>query len=153
MTRTSTSTTPDGVTQTLVSPRLDGRSVMTAVRAFYLDIAEWADDDPARWAPWAVRCPVSANHALRRNSPTWSGPSPIRTRDTFALGSTARSSSCADRRRADQLPWPRLKFVSSAIARFSAPDEPPTAEVGNSSPSSTMVGLSTRNMNDFVRWC
>ncbi len=60
MTRTSTSTTPDGVTQTLVSPRLDGRSVMTAVRAFYLDIAEWADDDPARWAPWAVRCPVSA---------------------------------------------------------------------------------------------
>ncbi len=60
MTRTRTSTTPDGVTQTLVSPRLDGRSVMTAVRAFYLDIAEWADDDPARWAPWAVRCPVSA---------------------------------------------------------------------------------------------
>ena len=34
---------------------------MTAVRAFYLDIAEWADDDPARWAPWAVRCPVSAS--------------------------------------------------------------------------------------------
>ena len=60
MTRTRTSTTPDGAVQTLVSPRLDGRSVMTAVRAFYLDIAEWADDDPARWAAWAVRCPVSA---------------------------------------------------------------------------------------------
>ena len=44
-----------------VLPRLDGRSVLTAVRAFYLDIAEWADDDPARWAPWAVRCPVSAS--------------------------------------------------------------------------------------------
>ena len=35
--------------------------MLTAVRAFYLDIAEWADDDPARWAPWAVRCPVSAS--------------------------------------------------------------------------------------------
>ena len=42
-------------------PRLDGRSVLTAVRAFYLDLAEWADDDPARWAPWAVRCPVTAS--------------------------------------------------------------------------------------------
>ena len=30
----------------LTSTRLDGRSVLSAVRAFYLDIAEWADDDP-----------------------------------------------------------------------------------------------------------
>jgi len=61
MTRTRTTATPDGVQQTRVSTRLDGRSVMTAVRSFYLDIAEWADDDPARWGPWAVRCPVSAS--------------------------------------------------------------------------------------------
>lgn len=27
---------------------------------FYLDLAEWADDAPARWCPWAVRCPVNA---------------------------------------------------------------------------------------------
>ncbi len=45
----------------VTGPRLDGRSVLTAVRAFYLDLAEWADDDPARWGPWAVRCPVSAS--------------------------------------------------------------------------------------------
>ena len=45
---------------------LDGRSVMTAVRAFYLDIAEWADDDPARWGPWAVRCPVTATDASHK---------------------------------------------------------------------------------------
>ena len=61
MTKTRTTATGDGGKQTRVSARLDGRSVMTAVRAFYLDIAEWADDDPARWAPWAVRCPVSAS--------------------------------------------------------------------------------------------
>jgi hypothetical protein len=71
MTRTRTATCPGGEPVTLTSTRLDGRSVLSAVRAFYLDIAEWADDDPARWGPWAVRCPVSASdvsrhHGLRR---------------------------------------------------------------------------------------
>ena len=41
--------------------RLDGRNVLSAVRAFYLDLAEWAEDDPARWGPFAFRSPVSAN--------------------------------------------------------------------------------------------
>ena len=49
-------------------PRLDGHSVLTAVRAFYLDLAEWADDDPARWGPWAVRCPVSASDASHKKA-------------------------------------------------------------------------------------
>ena len=61
MTRTRTTTSPGGEQVRLTSARLDGRSVLSAVRAFYLDIAEWADDDPARWGPWAVRCPVSAS--------------------------------------------------------------------------------------------
>jgi integrase len=61
MTRTRTTTSPSGEQLRLTSARLDGRSVLSAVRAFYLDIAEWADDDPARWGPWAVRCPVSAS--------------------------------------------------------------------------------------------
>lgn len=61
MTKTRTTATPDGGQHSQVSARLDGRSVMTAVRAFYLDLAEWADDEPARWAPWAVRCPISAS--------------------------------------------------------------------------------------------
>jgi len=61
MTRTRITTGPGGEQVTLTSLRLDGRSVLSAVRAFYLDIAEWADDDPARWGPWAVRCPVSAS--------------------------------------------------------------------------------------------
>jgi Phage integrase family len=61
MTRTRSTTSPTGEQLRLTSTRLDGRSVLSAVRAFYLDIAEWADDDPARWGPWAVRCPVSAS--------------------------------------------------------------------------------------------
>ena len=61
MTRIRTTTSPAGEQVRMTSTRLDGRSVLTAVRAFYLDLAEWADDDPARWGPWAVRCPVSAS--------------------------------------------------------------------------------------------
>jgi hypothetical protein len=65
MTRTRTTTTAAGTNAT-VSARLDGLSVLSAVRSFYLDIAEWADDDPARWGPWAVRCPVSASDASHK---------------------------------------------------------------------------------------
>ncbi|WUI03958.1 hypothetical protein OHR68_19885 [Spirillospora sp. NBC_00431] len=38
-------------------PRENWTSVMVAVRSFYLDIAEWALEDPS-WAPWAVPSPV-----------------------------------------------------------------------------------------------
>ena len=64
LTRTKTTTDNSQVT----GPRLDGRSVLTAVRAFYLDLAEWADDDPARWGSWAVRCPVSASDASHKKA-------------------------------------------------------------------------------------
>jgi len=55
-------------------PRLDAVNVLTTVRAFYLDIAHWAADDPARWGPWAVPCPIRAEeiprdkHARQRKS-------------------------------------------------------------------------------------
>ncbi len=66
MTRTKTAVTSDGRSAQVVTARLNGRSVLTAVRAFYLDIAEWADEDPARWGPHAVRCPVSASEASHK---------------------------------------------------------------------------------------
>jgi hypothetical protein len=31
------------------------------IRAFDLDLAQWALDDPARWGPWAVPCPIRAS--------------------------------------------------------------------------------------------
>jgi integrase-like protein len=65
MTKTRTTHTDDGQAVTTTSARLNGRNVLTAVRAFYLDVAEWADDDP-RWVPWAVRCPVSASEASHK---------------------------------------------------------------------------------------
>lgn len=41
------------------SPRLNAKEELLRVRAFYLDVAQWATEDPARWAPWAVPCPIS----------------------------------------------------------------------------------------------
>jgi Phage integrase family len=70
MTRTVTTKTHDGRTVETIQARLDGRSVLTAVRSFYLDLAEWADDDPARWGPWVARCPVSASEASHKKDRT-----------------------------------------------------------------------------------
>lgn len=46
-----------------------GQNCLTAVRAFYLDIAHWALEDPARWARWVVPCPIrheETSHAKER---------------------------------------------------------------------------------------
>jgi hypothetical protein len=40
------------------APRTAAAGALFTVRAFYLDIAQWAVDDPARWAPWAAPCPI-----------------------------------------------------------------------------------------------
>ncbi len=39
-------------------PRSAVAGYLTMVRAFYLDIAQWAAEDPARWGPWAAPCPI-----------------------------------------------------------------------------------------------
>lgn len=47
-------------------PRSDVASCLNAVRAFYLDLAQWAVEDPARWGQWAVRCPIRAEDVQSR---------------------------------------------------------------------------------------
>ncbi len=47
-------------------PRADVASCLNAVRAFYLDIAQWAAEEPERWGQWAARCPVRAGDAQTR---------------------------------------------------------------------------------------
>jgi len=43
----------------ITGPRLNAKDELLRVRAFYLDIAQWAVEEPARWGPWAVPCPIS----------------------------------------------------------------------------------------------
>jgi len=40
--------------------------VVYTVRAFYLDLAEWALEEPARWGPWVAPCPVRQHELSRR---------------------------------------------------------------------------------------
>jgi integrase len=49
-----------------VRPRINYRSELVFVRAFYEDIARWAADDPARWAPWVAPCPVKAAECTQK---------------------------------------------------------------------------------------
>ena len=46
--------------------RLASRHTLMSVRAFYLDLACWAAEGPARWGPWAVPSPVSKTDAETR---------------------------------------------------------------------------------------
>ena len=64
--KTARTAGPGGqVTQALV-PRHDGMNTLAMVRAFYLDIAQWAAEDPARWGPWAVPCPIRDEEMSRK---------------------------------------------------------------------------------------
>ena len=54
--QTRTVRTPDGGEQAVTRESAD--DILITVRAFYLDLAQWALDEPARWGPWAVPCPV-----------------------------------------------------------------------------------------------
>ena len=40
------------------APRINALDHLVAVRAFYLDITEWATEDPSRWGPWVAPCPI-----------------------------------------------------------------------------------------------
>lgn len=67
---------PGGSTQTVTEPRRSATAVRTAVRAFYLDIAQWALDEPERWGQWAVPSPISeaecATKKLEQAQKSWS---------------------------------------------------------------------------------
>jgi integrase len=65
-TRTKTTTTSTGHKTAVTVERLGYLDILASVRAFYLDLAEWALDDPARWAPWAAPCPIRSQELSRR---------------------------------------------------------------------------------------
>ncbi|MFI8985067.1 tyrosine-type recombinase/integrase [Streptomyces antimycoticus] len=50
---------PDGTIAEITEPRVSAATVKMSVRAFYLDIAEWALDEPERWGHWAAPSPIS----------------------------------------------------------------------------------------------
>jgi integrase len=73
-TRTIRTTTLRGEVVETQIPRVNAVGHLSTVRSFYLDIAQWAADDPSRWGPWVTVCPIrdgELNHkkdATRRKS-------------------------------------------------------------------------------------
>jgi hypothetical protein len=57
-TKPVTITTADGRKTVTETERICHREFLTPVRAFYLDLAQWAVEDPGRWARWVAPCPV-----------------------------------------------------------------------------------------------
>ena len=52
-------TGPDGQQTVVTRPRINTKDELIRVRALYLGIAQWAMEEPGRWAQWAVPGPVS----------------------------------------------------------------------------------------------
>jgi hypothetical protein len=118
MTRTTTTLTPQGQPVQAAQPRLNGRSILTTVRAFYLDLAEWAEDDPSRWGPWVVRCPVTATDASHKKD-------------------RSRRKSRMDQRTRERLP------VLPALAAFAGRQQQAAAELLSAAQATTPAGLFT----------
>jgi integrase len=64
-TKPKTITAADGTKTVIETERICHREFLTPVRAFYLDLAQWAVEDPGRWARWAVPCPVGAAETIQ----------------------------------------------------------------------------------------
>ncbi len=64
--RSKTITSPDGAKTERTLERLSYLDNLASVRAFYLDLAEWALEDPSRWAVWVAPCPISQDDLSRR---------------------------------------------------------------------------------------
>ncbi|MFI1349559.1 tyrosine-type recombinase/integrase [Streptomyces lydicus] len=73
-TKTQPKRQPDGSYVEITSPRKSAISVLNTVRAFYLDLAEWAVEEPSRWGQWVAPSPVKESefshkkHAKRQKA-------------------------------------------------------------------------------------
>ena len=91
---------PDGSTTKTQVPRINYRECLTPVRAFYLDLAHWAVENPGRWAAWVVPCPVGSEEVNRRKDKRQrKSRMDARTRDRLPVLPALRR--IADRRRRD----------------------------------------------------
>jgi hypothetical protein len=63
--RIKTVRAPGGQGET-TEERKGAADILITVRSFYLDLSQWALDDPARWGPWAVPCPIRADDVQYR---------------------------------------------------------------------------------------
>ncbi|MFF7082649.1 site-specific integrase [Streptomyces lavendulae] len=86
--------TPDGRLVESTVPRLNPSTLLATVRAFYLDLATWAADEPARWGAWVAPCPVKDTEVVfRKHSKRVKARTDQRTRERMpALPTVLRTA-------------------------------------------------------------
>jgi integrase len=84
----------------VTAERINYRQCLTPIRAFYLDLAEWATEDPARWAQWAVPCPVR-EHEIRSGKTSQHRKSRMDARTRERLPVLPALASAVSQRRKD----------------------------------------------------
>jgi integrase len=90
--------TPDGGEQAVA--RQAAGDILMMVRAFYLDLAQWALDEPARWGPWAVPCPIRGSDIqYKRQKSRTRARMDARTRERLPV--LPALAAAADRERKD----------------------------------------------------
>jgi integrase len=67
-TRTKRVPAGDGQTIEVTVERESHQDTLAAVRAFYLDLAQWALEEPGRWGPWVAPSPVNQQDLVRRKT-------------------------------------------------------------------------------------
>jgi site-specific recombinase XerD len=103
-TKTTTVPTPDGGTRPARAPRLNCRQTLASVRALYLDLAQWAAEDPARWGPWAAPSPVTkADLNWRKETRHTKSRMDARTRERLPVLPVLIRSAAQRREHAEEL--------------------------------------------------
>jgi hypothetical protein len=59
-------TSANGEKSVVMVERVGYRQCLTPVRALYLDLSQWAIEEPGRWAQWAAPCPVGQEEISQR---------------------------------------------------------------------------------------
>jgi hypothetical protein len=130
-TKTTRRRQADGSLTETRGPRQSATNCLSAVRSFYLDIAQWAADDPARWGPWAVPCPIRAGEIPHRKE-------------------AARRKSRMDQRTRERLPvLPALVAAvdserTAAAGRLAAARAAPAGEVFTAGGQTLRRAVTTR---------
>jgi integrase len=92
--------------------RESASNILITVRAFYLDLGQWALDEPARWGPWAVPCPIRGSDIqARKQKSRTKARMDQRTRERLPL--LAAIAAAIDRERKDTAA--RLDAARSAV--------------------------------------
>jgi len=117
----------DGAVVEIHSPRESAANCLMVVRGFYLDIAQWAADDPTRWGRWAVPCPIKAGEVPHRKV-------------------AARRKSRMDQRTRDRLPVLPVLVAAVAAERVAAAERLVVAQATAAGETFSVRGRSFRRV-------